>query len=168
MCLSLHFSNRQASQLFRSPNTNDSGRSPNCPKETVDSRASGRVTEAVSLHPAGAGANSEPLVSGLSYPAKEQEALSTSDKPQTPVRQRAVSQQTSVDISSTTSPPSKVRKCWLFRIHLMIKCFNRCHMLYVFFLSLLVCQRAVSQQTSFDLSGPHNLSGRVKDFTKCL
>ncbi len=164
MCLYLHFSNRQASQLFRSPNTNDSGLSPNCPKETVDSR----VTEAVPLHPAGAGANSEPLVSGLSSPAKEQEVLSTSDKPRTPVRQRAVSQQTSVDISSTTSPPSKVRKCWLFRIHLMIKCFNRCHMLYFFFLSLLVCQRAVSLQTSFDRSGTHNLSGRVKDFTKYL
>lgn len=164
MCLSLHFSNRQASQLFRSPNTKDSGLSPNCPKETVDSRASGRVTEAVPLHPAGAGSNSEPLVSGLSSPAKEQEVLSTSDKPRTPVRQRAVSQQTSVDIS----PPSKVRMCWLFRIHLMIKCFSRCHMLYFFFLSLLVCQRAVSLQTSFDRSGPHNLSVRVKDFTKCL
>ncbi|XP_016396473.1 TP53-binding protein 1 isoform X2 [Sinocyclocheilus rhinocerous] len=98
---------RQASQLFRSPNTNYSGLSLKCPKETVDSRASGRVTEAVPLHPAGAGANSEPLVSGLPSPAKEQEVLSTSDKPRTPVRQRAVSQQTSVDISSTTSPPSK-------------------------------------------------------------
>lgn len=132
MCLSLHFSNRQACQLFKSPNTNDSGLSPNCPKETVDNRASGRVTEAVPLHPAGAGANSEPLVSGLSSPAKEQEVLSTFDKPRTPVRQRAVSQQTSVDINSTTSPPSKVRKCWLFRIHLTIKCFTRCHMLYYF------------------------------------
>ncbi|XP_058637342.1 TP53-binding protein 1 [Onychostoma macrolepis] len=89
------------------PNTNDSGLSPNCPKETVDSRASGRVTEAVPLHPAGAGANSEPLVSGLSSPAKEQEVLRTSDKLRTPVRQRAVSQQTSVDISSTTSPSNK-------------------------------------------------------------
>uniref|UniRef100_A0A672SPK9 Tumor suppressor p53-binding protein 1-like n=1 Tax=Sinocyclocheilus grahami TaxID=75366 RepID=A0A672SPK9_SINGR len=98
---------RQASQLFRSPNTNYSGLSLKCPKETVDSRASGRVTEAVPLHPAGAGANSEPLVSGLPSPAKEQEVLSISDKPRTPVRQRAVSQQTSVDISSTTSPPSK-------------------------------------------------------------
>uniref|UniRef100_A0A8C2D6N8 TP53-binding protein 1 n=2 Tax=Cyprinus carpio TaxID=7962 RepID=A0A8C2D6N8_CYPCA len=98
---------RQASQLFRSPNTNDSGLSPNCPKETVDSRGSGRVTEAVPLHPASAEANSEPLVSGLSSPAKEQEVPSTSDKPRTPVRQRAVSQQTSVDISSTTSPHSK-------------------------------------------------------------
>ncbi|XP_016358744.1 tumor suppressor p53-binding protein 1 isoform X2 [Sinocyclocheilus anshuiensis] len=98
---------RQASQLFRSPNTNYSGLSLKCPKETVDSRASGRVTEAVPLHPVGAGANSEPLVSGLPSPAKEQVVLSTSDKPRTPVRQRAMSQQTSVDISSTTSPPSK-------------------------------------------------------------
>ncbi|XP_059390971.1 TP53-binding protein 1-like isoform X2 [Carassius carassius] len=98
---------RQESQLFNPPNTNDSGLSPNCPKETVDSRASGRVTEAVPLHPAGAGANSESLVSGLFSPAKEQEVPSTSDKPRTPVRQRAVSQQTSVDISSTTSPHSK-------------------------------------------------------------
>ncbi|XP_052416760.1 TP53-binding protein 1-like isoform X1 [Carassius gibelio] len=98
---------RQESQLFRPPNTNDSGLSPNCPKETVDSRASGRITEAVPLHPAGAGANSEPLVSSLFSPAKEQEVPSTSDKPRTPVRQRAVSQQTSVDISSTTSPHSK-------------------------------------------------------------
>uniref|UniRef100_A0A673KMG5 Tumor suppressor p53-binding protein 1-like n=1 Tax=Sinocyclocheilus rhinocerous TaxID=307959 RepID=A0A673KMG5_9TELE len=98
---------RQASQLFSPPNTNDSGLSPNCPKETAPSRASGRDTEAVSLHPASMEANSEPLVSGLSSPAREQEVLSTSDKPRTPVRQRAVSQQTSVDISSTTSPPSK-------------------------------------------------------------
>ncbi|RXN20866.1 tumor suppressor p53-binding 1 isoform X1 [Labeo rohita] len=98
---------RQASQLFRSPNTNDSGLSPNCPKETAEGRASDRVTEAVFLHPGDTEANSEPLVSGLSSPAREQEAPSTSDKPRTPIRQRAVSQQTSVDISSTTSPPSK-------------------------------------------------------------
>uniref|UniRef100_A0A672LRL7 TP53-binding protein 1 n=1 Tax=Sinocyclocheilus grahami TaxID=75366 RepID=A0A672LRL7_SINGR len=98
---------RQASQLFSPPNTNDSGLSPNCPKETAPSRATGRDTEAVSLHPASMEANSEPLVSGLSSPAREQEVLSTSDKPRTPVRQKAVSQQTSVDISSTTSPPSK-------------------------------------------------------------
>ncbi|XP_073692051.1 TP53-binding protein 1 isoform X3 [Garra rufa] len=98
---------RQASQLFKSPNTNDSGLSPNCPKDTAGSRASDRVTEAVSLHPADTETNSEPLVSGLSSPSREQEVPSTSDKPRTPVRQRAVSQQTSVDISSTTSPPSK-------------------------------------------------------------
>ncbi|XP_077085554.1 TP53-binding protein 1 isoform X5 [Siphateles boraxobius] len=98
---------RQPSQLFSPTNTNDSGLSPNCPKETADSRTSGRVTGAVSLHPGGTGANSEPLVSALSSPAREQEVLSTSDKPRTPVRLRAVSQQTSVDISSTTSPPSK-------------------------------------------------------------
>ncbi|XP_042616644.1 TP53-binding protein 1-like isoform X1 [Cyprinus carpio] len=98
---------RQASQLFIPPKTNDSGLSPNCPKETAASRASGRVTEAVPLHPAGMEASSEPLVSGLSTPAREQEVLSTSDKPRTAVRQKAVSQQTSVDISSTTSPPSK-------------------------------------------------------------
>lgn len=111
-CFSFHLSNRQPSQLFSPTNTNDSGLSPNCPKETAGSRTSGRVTEAVSLHPGGTGANSEPLVSGLSSPAREQEVLSTSDKPRTPVRLRAMSQQTSVDISSTTSPPSKVRK-WL-------------------------------------------------------
>lgn len=98
---------RQASQLFSPTNTNDSGLSPNCPKETAGSRTSGRVTEAVSLHPGGTGANSKPLVGGLSSPAREQEVLSTSDRPRTPVRQRAVSQQTSVDISSTTSPPRK-------------------------------------------------------------
>ncbi|XP_039510259.1 TP53-binding protein 1 isoform X3 [Pimephales promelas] len=98
---------RQPSQLFSPTNTNDSGLSPNCPKETAGSVTSGRVTEAVSLHPGGTGANSEPLVSGLSSPAREQEVLSTSDKPRTPVRKRAVSQQTSVDISSTTSPPRK-------------------------------------------------------------
>ncbi|XP_056114958.1 TP53-binding protein 1 isoform X1 [Rhinichthys klamathensis goyatoka] len=98
---------RQPSQLFSPTNTNDSGLSPNCPKETAGSRTSDRVTEAVSLHPGGTGANSEPLVSGLSSPAREQEVLSTSDKPRTPVRKRAVSQQTSVDISSTTSPPRK-------------------------------------------------------------
>ncbi|XP_052459222.1 TP53-binding protein 1 isoform X6 [Carassius gibelio] len=98
---------RQASQLFSPPKTNDSGLSPNWPKETAASRASGRVTEAVTLHPAGMEANPQPLVSGLSTPAREQEVLITSGKPRTPVRQRAVSQQTSVDNCSTTSPPSK-------------------------------------------------------------
>ncbi|ROL43626.1 TP53-binding protein 1 [Anabarilius grahami] len=98
---------RQPSQPFSPTNTKDSGLSPNCPKETAGSRTSGRVTEAVSLHPGGTGANSEPLVSSLSSPAREQEVLSTSDRPRIPVRQRAVSQQTSVDISSTTSPPRK-------------------------------------------------------------
>ncbi|CAM4527907.1 unnamed protein product [Leuciscus chuanchicus] len=98
---------RQPSQLFSPTNTNDSGLSPSRPKEAAGSRTSGQVTEAVSLHPGGTGANSEPLVSGLSSPAREQEVLSTSDKPRTPVRQKAVSQQTSVDISSTTSPPRK-------------------------------------------------------------
>ncbi|XP_067293529.1 TP53-binding protein 1 isoform X2 [Pseudorasbora parva] len=98
---------RQPSQLFCSTNTIDSGLSPNCPKETAGSRNSGRVTEAVSLHPGGTEANSEPLVSGLSSPAREPEVLSTSDRPRTPVRQRAVSQQTSVDIRPTTSPSSK-------------------------------------------------------------
>ncbi|XP_026070821.1 TP53-binding protein 1-like isoform X5 [Carassius auratus] len=91
---------RQASQLFSPPKTNDSG-------ETAASRASGRVTEAVTLHPAGMEANPQPLVSGLSTPAREQEVLITSGKPRTPVRQRAMSQQTSVDNCSTTSPPSK-------------------------------------------------------------
>ncbi|XP_059371143.1 TP53-binding protein 1-like isoform X3 [Carassius carassius] len=98
---------RQASQLFSPTKTNDSGLSPNWPKETAVGRASGQVTEAVPLHPAGMEANPQPLVSGLSTPAREQEVLITSDKPRTAVRQRAVSQQTSVDISSTTSPPSK-------------------------------------------------------------
>ncbi|XP_048041045.1 TP53-binding protein 1 isoform X1 [Megalobrama amblycephala] len=98
---------RQPSQPFSPTNTNDLGLSPNCPKETAGSRTSSRDTKAVSLHPGGTGANSEPLVSSLSSPAREQEVLSTSDRPRTPVRQRAVSQQTSVDISSTTSPPRK-------------------------------------------------------------
>ncbi|XP_051564760.1 TP53-binding protein 1-like isoform X2 [Myxocyprinus asiaticus] len=104
---------RQQSRPFNSSlNTNDSALSPNRPRGTVGSRTSGRVSEAVlhqSLHPDGSEANSEPLVSGLSSPNKEQEVPSTSEmpSPRTPVRQRAVSQQTSVDITSTTSPPSK-------------------------------------------------------------
>ncbi|XP_056318042.1 TP53-binding protein 1 isoform X2 [Danio aesculapii] len=97
---------RQPSQLLSPSITNDSGLSPNCPKETSDSsRAS--VTEAVSLNPGALEAESEALVISLSSPAREREILDTFDRPQTPVRKRAVSQQTSVDISSTTSPPSK-------------------------------------------------------------
>ncbi|XP_073715348.1 TP53-binding protein 1 isoform X2 [Misgurnus anguillicaudatus] len=103
---------RQPSQTLNSPpNTNDSVLSPNLPRETAD-RSSDRVKEAVphqSQHPHGTDANSEPLISGLSPSAREQEVLNTSDRPspRTPVRQKAVSQQTSVDIPSTTSPPSK-------------------------------------------------------------
>ncbi|XP_073762740.1 TP53-binding protein 1 isoform X3 [Danio rerio] len=97
---------RQPSQLLSPTITNDSELSPNCPKETSNSsRAS--VTEAVSLNPGALEADSEALVSGLLSPAREREALDTFDRPQTPVRKKAVSQQTSVDISSTTSPPSK-------------------------------------------------------------
>ncbi|XP_051987627.1 TP53-binding protein 1 isoform X2 [Xyrauchen texanus] len=103
---------RQQSQPFNCSLKTDSALSPNRSRGTVGSRTSGRVSEAIphqSLHPGGSEAHSEPLVSGLSSPNKEQEVPSTSEmpSPRTPFKQRAVSQQTSVDITSTTSPPSK-------------------------------------------------------------
>ncbi|XP_057187166.1 TP53-binding protein 1 isoform X2 [Triplophysa rosa] len=132
---------RQQSQTLNSPiNMNDSGLPPNRPRVTEGNRSSYRVSEAVShqsQHPRATNANSEPLLSGLFSPPREgprEEVLITSERPSpcTPVRQRAVSQQTSVDITSTSSPSGK---------------------------------RAVSQQTSFDLSGPHNLSAKGEQST---
>ncbi|TRY65850.1 hypothetical protein DNTS_018017 [Danionella cerebrum] len=89
---------RQPSQLWSPSSTNDSALSPNRPKPTEDSRSSVSGVLEVS---------SEAVVRDLSSPVRGQHALSASNKPRTPVRQRAVSQQTSVDISSTTIPPSK-------------------------------------------------------------
>ncbi|KAG9261303.1 TP53-binding protein 1 [Astyanax mexicanus] len=82
-----------------------------------------------------------PLADVLPSVDREQEVPSTSaqDQCRTPVRQKAVSQQTSVDLASTPSPFSKP-------------------------LSPLQ-QRAVSQQTSFDASGPQESSGRGEPVT---
>ncbi|XP_056600020.1 TP53-binding protein 1 isoform X2 [Triplophysa dalaica] len=103
---------KQQSQTLNSPiNMNDSGLSPNRPRVTESNRSSDRVSQVVprqSQHPRATDTNSEPLLGGLSSPPRE-EVLITSERPLpcTPVRQRAVSQQTSVDIPSTTSPSSK-------------------------------------------------------------
>ncbi|KAA0723631.1 TP53-binding protein 1 [Triplophysa tibetana] len=108
---------KQQSQSLNSPNNlNDSGLSPNRPRVTEGNRSSDRVSEAVPRHsfqhPRATDANSEPLLGGLSSPPRKgprEAVLITSERPSpcTPVRQRAVSQQTSVDIPSTTSPSSK-------------------------------------------------------------
>ncbi|KAF5906567.1 tumor suppressor p53-binding protein 1 isoform X1, partial [Clarias magur] len=77
---------------------------------------------------------SEPLAKEQSSTANEHEAPSTSAQPprKSLLGQRAVSQQTSVDLSSTSSPLSK---------------------------------KAVSQQISFDVSGPQPPSGRMDPVT---
>ncbi|MCI4393169.1 hypothetical protein PGIGA_G00154220 [Pangasianodon gigas] len=82
----------------------------------------------------GTAMHSEPLAEVQSSPANEHEAPSTSGHAprKSLIGQRAVSQQTSVDLSSTASPLSK---------------------------------RAVSQQTGFDASGPHLPSGRGEPVT---
>ncbi|KAL7830983.1 hypothetical protein SRHO_G00304850 [Serrasalmus rhombeus] len=89
----------------------------------------------------GTAADSEPLATPLAEvqqsAGNEQEAPSTSGQAQyrTPMRQKAVSQQTSFDLASTSSSLSKLQR------------------------------RAVSQQTSFDASGPQGLSSRGESVT---
>ncbi|KAI4876164.1 hypothetical protein NFI96_017596 [Prochilodus magdalenae] len=121
----------------------DSGLSPEHPLEAIRNGKADGLSE-TSHNPSqanGTPADLEPLATPVAevQPSvgNEQEAPSTSGQAQyrTPVRQKAVSQQTSFDLASTPSPVSKLH------------------------------QKAVSQQTSFDASGPQAPSGRSDPVT---
>ena len=95
----------------------DSGLSPEHPLEAVRNGTADGLSE-TSHNPSqanGTPADLEPLATPVAevQPSvgNEQEAPSTSGQAQyrTPVRQKAVSQQTSFDLASTPSPVSKVR-----------------------------------------------------------
>lgn len=105
---------------------------------------------------------SEPLAKEQSSTANEHETPSTSAQPPRNPRQRAVSQQTSVDLSSTTSPLNKVRYSAYSKLYHNGE-LNRFKALFCFYL-FIFNQKAVSQQISFDVSGPQLPSGRVSDF----
>ncbi|XP_072526949.1 TP53-binding protein 1 isoform X2 [Salminus brasiliensis] len=117
--------------------------SPERPLEAVRNGAADELDGAARQpsQPNGTAVGSEPLATPQAEVqptvANEQDAPSTSGQVQcrTPVRQKAVSQQTSIDLALTPSPLSKLQ------------------------------QRAVSQQTSFDAPGPQETSGRGEPVT---
>ncbi|XP_062845771.1 TP53-binding protein 1 [Trichomycterus rosablanca] len=87
------------------PNSENSGLLPVRPLEAVDNGTADRASQ----QPNGTASHSERLVEGQTSERTEHEAPSTSGQAlsKSPTGKRAVSQQTSVDLSSTTSPLSK-------------------------------------------------------------
>uniref|UniRef100_A0A3B4CTH9 TP53-binding protein 1 n=1 Tax=Pygocentrus nattereri TaxID=42514 RepID=A0A3B4CTH9_PYGNA len=130
---------KESSDLL--PSSAGSGLSLERPLEAARSSTADGLPDAAHqpLQLNGTAADSEPLATPLAEvqqsAGNEQEAPSTSGQAQyrTPKRQKAVSQQTSFDLASTSSSLSKVR--------------------------------SVSQQTSFDASGPQGLSSRGESVT---
>ncbi|XP_036440256.1 TP53-binding protein 1 isoform X2 [Colossoma macropomum] len=133
----------QSQTVHSLPSSAGSGLSPERPLEAVRNGTADGLGDAAHQpsQPNGTAVDSEPLATPLAEvqpsAGNEQDAPSTSGQAQyrTPMRQKAVSQQTSFDLPSTPSPLSKLQ------------------------------QRAVSQQTSFDASGPQGSSGRGEPVT---